>query len=60
MMAGSTRSNQRPDTLMQDHIRQIEQPSCDARPDHTLGHEPLSGPLKTSSALLLNVLQNSY
>src|SRR5262249_8057331 len=37
MMAGSTRSNRRPDTLMQDHIRQIEQPSCDARPDHTVG-----------------------
>jgi hypothetical protein len=30
-------SNHRPDTLMQDHIRQIEEPSCDARPDHTLG-----------------------
>jgi hypothetical protein len=37
MMAGSTCSNHRPDTLMQDHIRQIEEPSCDARPDHTSG-----------------------
>jgi hypothetical protein len=25
-------------TLMQDHIRQIDEPSCDAPPDHTLGH----------------------
>ncbi len=31
------RSNQRPDTLMQDRSHQIDDPSCDARPDHTLG-----------------------
>jgi len=30
-------SNQRPDTLMQDRIRQIDETSCTARPDHTLG-----------------------
>jgi hypothetical protein len=39
MMVGSTCSNHRPDTLMQDHIRQIEEPSCDAWPDHTVGSE---------------------
>src|ERR1700704_3467881 len=38
MMARSTtRSNQRPDTLMQDRICQVEETSCNARPDHTLG-----------------------
>ena len=38
MMARSTiRSNQRPDTLMQDRYRQIDKTSCDARPDHTFG-----------------------
>src|SRR6266568_2300446 len=36
MMARSTtRSNQRPDTLMQDRICQIDETSCNARPDHT-------------------------
>jgi len=30
-------SNQRPDTLMQDRIRQIDETSCNARPDHTFG-----------------------
>ena len=37
MMAGSTGSNQRPDTLMQDRIARIEETSCTARPDHTNG-----------------------
>src|SRR5215471_9767118 len=37
MMAGSTCSNQRPDTLMQDRIARIEETSCTARPDHTYG-----------------------
>src|SRR3982074_2788799 len=38
MMARSTtRSNQRPDTLMQDRICQVEETSCNARPDHTFG-----------------------
>ena len=33
MMARSpTRSNQRPDTLTQDHICQVDQTSCNARP----------------------------
>ena len=36
----TTRSNQRPDTLMQDRIRRIEETSCNARPDHTLGSYP--------------------
>src|SRR6516165_12267580 len=31
------RSNQRPDTLMQDRIARVEETSCTARPDHTLG-----------------------
>ena len=30
-------SNQRPDTLMQDRIIQIDKSSCTARPDHTSG-----------------------
>jgi hypothetical protein len=33
------RSNQRPDTLMQDRNPTTRQTSCDARPDHTSGHE---------------------
>ena len=38
MMARSpTRSDQRPDTLTQDRICQVDQTSCNARPDHTLG-----------------------
>src|SRR5260221_12638631 len=38
MMARSTtRSNQRPDTLMQDRKAPDRQTSCDARPDHTSG-----------------------
>src|SRR3954469_15138135 len=38
MMARSTtRSNQRPDTLMQDRICQVDETSCNARPDHTYG-----------------------
>src|SRR5580693_8986106 len=39
MMARSpTRSNQRPDTLMQDRkADRSTKPSCNARPDHTLG-----------------------
>src|SRR5260370_32819827 len=38
MMARSTtRCNQRQDTLMQDRICQVDETSCNARPDHTLG-----------------------
>jgi hypothetical protein len=38
MVARSTRSNQRPDTLMQDRrADRSTKPSCDARPDHTFG-----------------------
>src|SRR6266542_1803835 len=37
MMAQSKCSNQRPDTLMQDRICQIDETSCNARPDHTFG-----------------------
>jgi hypothetical protein len=39
MMARSTtRSNQKPDTLMQDRTSaRLTKPSCNARPDHTLG-----------------------
>ena len=32
-------SNQRPDTLMQDRFRQIDEISCNARPDHTFGSD---------------------
>src|SRR5262244_2916336 len=41
MMARSTkRSNQRPDTLMQDRISpNSNKSSCNARPDHTFGSE---------------------
>ena len=35
MMARSTCSNQRPDTLMQDRICEVDETSCNARPDHT-------------------------
>src|ERR1700730_5740874 len=38
MMARSTtRSNQRPDTLMQARICQVDETPCDARQDHTFG-----------------------
>jgi hypothetical protein len=37
MMARSSRSKQRPDTVMQDRINQVEETSCIARPDHTVG-----------------------
>ena len=38
MMARSTtRSNQRPDTLMQDRLPPDRRTSCNARPDHRLG-----------------------
>jgi len=40
MMARSTCSNQRPDTLMQDRICQVDETSCNARPDHTFGSHP--------------------
>jgi hypothetical protein len=33
----NTSSNQRPDTLTQDGIARINEISCTARPDHTLG-----------------------
>src|SRR6266446_3394665 len=40
MMARSTtRSNQRPDTLMQHRSCQADETSCNARPDHTSGSE---------------------
>jgi hypothetical protein len=35
MMARSTRSNQRPDTLTQDRLCRSTKTSCNARPDHT-------------------------
>src|SRR5205814_6780258 len=37
MARNTTRSNQRPDTLMQDRICQVDETSCNARPDHTFG-----------------------
>ena len=38
MARSSNRSNQRPDTLMQDrNADKSTKPSCDARPDHTSG-----------------------
>ena len=51
MMARSTCSNQRPDTLVQDQIRQINEPSCDARPDHTLGQIRSFGDVGSMSGL---------
>src|SRR4051812_13925101 len=54
MMARSKRSNQRPDTLMQDRYRQIDELSCDARPDHTLGQvRPISNVRSTSALPLI-------
>jgi len=47
MMARSTtRSNQRPDTLMQDRLPPDRRTSCNARPDHTLGSTPALTALK--------------
>src|SRR5882672_1035043 len=48
MMARSTtRSNLRPDTLMQDRICQVDETSCNARPDHTSGSKTeVSGPAR--------------
>ena len=40
MMVRSRRSNQRPDTVMQDRIARIDETSCTARPDHTAGSKP--------------------
>src|SRR4029453_1758318 len=39
MMARSRRSNERPDTVMQDRINQVDETSCTARPDHTVGSD---------------------
>ena len=50
MMARSTRFKQRPDTLMQGHHRQFAEPSCDARPDHTLGQTQTTNRLGDKSA----------
>src|SRR5580704_9005223 len=46
MMARSTtRSNQKPDTLMQDRTSaRSTKPSCNARPDHTLGQNRYPSP----------------
>src|SRR5437899_9343137 len=50
MMARSTtRSNQRPDTLMQDRICQVDETSCNARPDHTFGSKCEELTLRKSS-----------
>jgi hypothetical protein len=60
MMARSiTRSNQRPDTLMQDRICQVDETSCNARPDHTLGQSRRFDRLRPISALPLILLQKS-
>ena len=53
MARGTTRSNQRPDTLMQDRICQVDETSCNARPDHTLGQKETCRPLSRTSALPL-------
>src|SRR5215831_14757246 len=53
MMARSTkRSNQRPDTLMQDRISpNSNKSSCNARPDHTLGPKQAQRDRAAMSAL---------
>src|SRR5262249_19138811 len=53
MMARSTtRSNQRPDTLMQDRkADRSMKTSCDARPDRTLGHERCFRDIRDESGL---------
>jgi hypothetical protein len=54
MMARSTtRSNQRPDTLMQDRICQVDETSCNARPDHTFGSLAVILAVSKSSRLCL-------
>src|SRR6516162_6515093 len=54
MMARSTtRSNQRPDTLMQDrNAPRSMKFSCNARPDHTFGSNPHSARRRTWSAAI--------
>src|SRR5215467_9079828 len=54
MMARSTTcSNQRPDTLMQDRTSaHSTKSSCNARPDHTLGHVWTAPPWQELSDLL--------
>src|SRR5215208_1822398 len=69
MMARSRRSNQRPDTVMQDRINQVDETSCTARPDHTVGsiaslwprtvrfrYSPVSGHFQRPSACLKSAM----
>src|SRR5262245_49478727 len=53
MMARSTCSNQRPDTLMQDRICQVDETSCNARPDHTFGSRAVILAMSKSRRLCL-------
>src|SRR5947207_1045133 len=53
MMARSRCSNQRPDTVMQDRINQVDEISCTARPDHTVGSIASVGPSSMTSDLAL-------
>ena len=57
MMARSTCSNQRPNTLMQDRICQVDETSCNARPDHTLGQTRKSSPVRAMSGLPLEAAE---
>jgi hypothetical protein len=44
-MMAPEQTNQRPDTLMRDRYRRIDELSCDARPDHTFGSISTDSPL---------------
>src|SRR5262245_37709491 len=63
MMARSTCSNQRPDTLLQDRICQVDETSCNARPDHTFGShseelaQSITGPLYPRTADVISIFQ---
>ena len=61
MMARSSCSNQRPDTLMQDRICQVDETSCNARPDHTLWvNSEVNSDLGFSHAAAKSIAQRGF
>ena len=51
------RSNQRPDTLMQDRIARIDETSCTEWPDHTTGSCPEMLMMSKSGPVLLEIAE---
>src|SRR5262245_54965920 len=61
MMARSTtRSTQRPDTLMQDRISQADENSCNARPDHTSGSKAALGQCRLQCPVCPKAVVETY